>query len=208
NYLAQVDFDESLCLSLANAAKWTADMLDLLLRKLEALSEKSGIPIKLENDPAAANLETVFLRLAHMLKDNGVIRNIETAKYDKEHYVRRAPITPGVIWYKRTKANDRASVLLHLIAQVEDDHEREKKAAEAEGKMLAPSVSKCFIEKQTELVKKFPVEELYVEAEELVSKICPIEEKTLMGREIRMYITKTCRAMIVERKCFWQQYTE
>ncbi|CAA0813039.1 Unknown protein, partial [Striga hermonthica] len=210
NYLAQVSLDESLCFTLVNAAKWTVDMLDLLLRQLEDLCEKSGIPLKLENDPAAANLETVFLRLAHMLKDNGVISSIETPEYDKEHYVTCVSfeIADGVLCYQRTKASDRASALLQVMAQVDDDHEREKKAAEAEGKMLAPSISKRFIEKQIEVVKKFPVEELYVEAEKLVSKICPIEEKRLMGREIRLYITKTNRAMIVEIKGFWQQYVE
>ncbi|CAA0813041.1 Unknown protein, partial [Striga hermonthica] len=58
------------------------------------------------------------------------------------------------------------------------------------------------------MVKQFPIEKLYAEADELIHKFCPIYEKKVMLGEISVYIAKTSRSIVRERMSFWRRIDE
>ncbi|KAL6533350.1 hypothetical protein OROMI_027462 [Orobanche minor] len=53
-----------------------------------------------------------------------------------------------------------------------------------------------------------PVEELYLEVEELIAKISPIDNKRKMLRKVTDYIPSVVRSMIRARMEFWRRYKE
>ncbi|GFP94757.1 hypothetical protein PHJA_001620100 [Phtheirospermum japonicum] len=163
-------------------------MLDLLHKNLKAkaVSEKSGVPLTLTRSGSAAKLEAIHQNIVQMLRDNGLIGKPEDEEKvhddddDNESCDVLKEIDTGVrtlsqqrFYYDQTKAKDKAYVLLQEIEKLENDHEKDKKIAEAQQKSLDPAVSMKYIEKQFELVKALPVEELQEEIEELIAEICP-----------------------------------
>ncbi|GFQ07859.1 hypothetical protein PHJA_002929900 [Phtheirospermum japonicum] len=211
-YIVQVDDKVDLCLHIASNSHWTKWMLDLLHKNLKAkaVSEKSGVPLTLTRSGSAAKLEAIHQNIVQMLRDNGLIGKPEDEEKvhddddDNESCDVLKEIDTGRFYYDQTKAKDKAYVLLQEIEKLENDHEKDKKIAEAQQKSLDPAVSMKYIEKQFELVKALPVEELQEEIEELIAEICPRDAHQKMYEKARNYISNTCYAIISKRKEFWQ----
>ncbi|KAL6518649.1 hypothetical protein OROGR_019151 [Orobanche gracilis] len=105
-----------------------------------------------------------------------------------------------VFHYRNSKVKDKANGLLQEILEIETEHQKAKKSAE----LLDPFSSRKQIEKQIKLLKKLPVEELYLEVEELIAKISPIDNNRKMVRKARNFVTSIVRAMIRTRMEFWR----
>ncbi|GFP94775.1 hypothetical protein PHJA_001621900 [Phtheirospermum japonicum] len=209
-YAVQEQAKEDLCMLLIGAAFCTNRMLDLLHKSLKAVSEKSEVPSALKKSHSAAKLGVIYQNMTQMLIDSNLIGKPEEKVPDDdadaaaadESYDVLGEIDSGFFYYKKTKAKDKAYVLLQEIEKLEKHHEMDKKTAEAQKKALDPSISRGYIEKQIELVKMFPVEELQLEAAELIAEICPRDVHLNMFGKARQYISNTCAAMITKRKAF------
>ncbi|GFP94755.1 hypothetical protein PHJA_001619900 [Phtheirospermum japonicum] len=170
------------------------------------LITKSGVPLTLERSDSAAKLEVIDEKIDQMLRDNGfdwpnwrrTFPDDDNDDDDDKSYDVLEEIDTGLYYYRQTKAKEKAYVLLQEIEKLEKEHEKDKKTAED------PAVSSMkYIEKQVELVKALPVEELQEEVEELIAEICPRDVHLKMCRKARDYISSTCYAMISKRKEFW-----
>ncbi|KAL6577379.1 hypothetical protein OROMI_011655 [Orobanche minor] len=110
----------------------------------------------------------------------------------------------GVFHYRNSKVKDKANGLLQEILEIETKHQKPKKSDE----LLDHFSSRKQIEKQNKLLKKLSVEELYLEVEELIAKISPIDNDCKMVRKATNYISSIVRAMIRTRMEFWRRYKE
>ncbi|KAL6508286.1 hypothetical protein OROHE_021828 [Orobanche hederae] len=216
----RIQTTEEHCLSLSWAAEWTKKMLDLLHKNLKSVSEKLGVSLTLKRTNSAAKLEDVDLGIVKLISDSrdyGVVDDPkqETEVCDDQEQEMEVSnfadsdkiadeIDTGVFHYRNSKVKDKANGLLQEILEIETEHQKAKKSAE----LIDPFSSKKQIEKQIKLLKKLPVEELYLEVEELIAKISPIDNNRTMLVKAEDYISSIVCAMIRARMEFWRRYQE
>ncbi|CAA0813040.1 Unknown protein, partial [Striga hermonthica] len=208
DYMGKLGDDETLCMTLLSAAEWTVDLLNFLLRQLEALHK---IEPPLKKDPTVTKFHDVYLRFVQMMSENGMVDNSrDPSDYNEGGYVTSIAfeIDAGIFYYKQTKSSNEACDLIQRIVEIEKVHEPQKKASELEGKKLDPSISIKYIEHQIELVKQFPMEKLYSEAVYLIPKVCPRDKIRPMVCEAIDYVAKISGAMVKERVRFWREHPE
>ncbi|KAL6509639.1 hypothetical protein OROGR_022949 [Orobanche gracilis] len=218
--ILRIQTTEEHCIFLSCAAEWTKKMLDLLHKNLKSVSEKLGVSFTLKRSNSAAKLEDVDLGIVKLIsdgRDSGVVDDLEQEtevcddpeqETEVSHFADSDKIADeidtGVFHYRNSKIKDKANGLLQEILEIETEHQKAKKSAE----LLDPFYSKKQIKKQIKLLKKLPVEELYIEVEELIAKISPIGNNRKMLLKAKNYISSIVRAMIKTRMEFWRRYQE
>ncbi|KAL3653666.1 hypothetical protein CASFOL_003347 [Castilleja foliolosa] len=206
-YNSETNDKEELCSGISDCADLTKQLFDLLQKKLKAVYEELEIPWEVDNSSSAANLGIVDEKIFQTLIDRGLSGEPDE-KDPNVHYPNDSnvlnKIRIGYYRYGKTKAKDKAYPIMKDIEKLEKDHQMEEKMAKAQKTSLNPAISKKYLEKQIELVKKLPVNDLLHEVNELIGDIRSRDFHLKMYEEARELISKTCFAIIQKRKKFWQ----
>ncbi|KAL3653672.1 hypothetical protein CASFOL_003353 [Castilleja foliolosa] len=210
-YQSQMENKEHLCLSIFSSAEWTKRTLGFFQKKLKAVSEKSGVSWTLGKSSSAAKLEVIVEEIDQMVRGCDLLREDDDDYAfdddDDEAYDVLRNMESGLYYYKNTKAKDKAYALIREIEKLEKDCEMDMITAKAQNKSIDPAISKKCIEKQIELLKTLPVEELKHEIKELIAEIHPIHVHMKMFLKAKQSTYIICGAIIVKRKMFWQKYS-
>ncbi|KAL3653644.1 hypothetical protein CASFOL_003325 [Castilleja foliolosa] len=206
NYLSQMNRKEELCLTICSCAHWTRKMLHLLQNKLKPVYEELGVPLEHEE---YARFEVIDEKVKQKLRDCGLLHKPEekddvTYSDIPESRTVLDYADTGDFNYSQTKAKDKACNIIKDIEKLEKEHDKDKQTAEAQKNSIDPAVSKMYIEKQIELVKDLPVEDLLDEVEALIRDIHPRDEKYEKFDESRNYIYSTCAVIITKKNEYWQ----
>ncbi|KAL3653733.1 hypothetical protein CASFOL_003414 [Castilleja foliolosa] len=189
---------ENHCLSITLSAYWPRRMLGFLENKLKAaVSEGSGVSWTLEkSDSAAAELKRIDKEIAKRLNDAGLLGD----PGDTIQMTMMMMITMSISWIKlimgNTKAKDEAYVLFEGIESLEKDWLMHKETSDAHK-----------LERQIEIVKKFPVGKLQDEVEELIEKIPSREFFSMIFGKARDYIYNVSYSFIRKRQEFWKGFS-
>ncbi|CAH9085302.1 unnamed protein product [Cuscuta epithymum] len=198
------------CLHLASASHWAIRMLRLLRNNHQIVS-KGGLSSTLEKDKLEEQMEhlndlTSNLLFDHLISKPVVASDPGNDKEETDILPLAKEIRDGLYKYGITKFKDVTSHILKEIEQIEKEHMQEKKSAEAHKKQLDPIISKKHIEKQIMVVKKLPLNELYLECQKLVDEISPFDERNTLLSKAYKDTMSTLSDMIRVRFEFWLRY--
>ncbi|KAL3653665.1 hypothetical protein CASFOL_003346 [Castilleja foliolosa] len=171
-YLSETSDKEDLCLDIATCVNWTKCLLDLLLKNLKAVCKDSRVPLKLQKC-SVSRLDTLDKEITQKLRD---VKVIGPDQHDYSQYSTPTVLDTlrnGYYEFGKTKAKNKAFDIIKKIEKLENDHNMEKKIAEAQKSSIDPAVSKKYIEEQIEFVEDIPVDELLQEFNELIGNMRP-----------------------------------
>ncbi|KAL3653716.1 hypothetical protein CASFOL_003397 [Castilleja foliolosa] len=165
---------------------------------------KSGGSWTLEkSDSAAAQLKRIDKKIAESLRDAGLLGDPGDTYSDDDDSAATDnnvnildKIKTGRFRYRNTKAKDEAYVLFEGIENLEKDWLMHKETSEAHK-----------LERQIEIVKKFPVGKLQDEVEELIEKIPSREFFSMIFGKARDYIYNVSYSCIRKRQEFWKGFS-
>ncbi|KAL3653671.1 hypothetical protein CASFOL_003352 [Castilleja foliolosa] len=204
-YNSETNDKEELCSGISGCADLTKQLFDLLQKKTQG--SELGVSWRVDDSSSAAKLGIIDEKITRILIERGLCGEPDEKDpnlHDLDDDDVLETIHIGYYRWGKTKAKDTAYAIMEEIEELENDHNMEKKMAEEQNTTIDPAISKKYIEKQIELVKKLPVDDLLHEVNELIGDIRSRDFHYKMYKETREFISKTCFAIIQKRKKFWQ----
>ncbi|KAL3653643.1 hypothetical protein CASFOL_003324 [Castilleja foliolosa] len=183
DYHSETNDKEDLCLGIFTCVNWTKWLSIMFLKNLKAVCKESRVTVKLEKC-SVSRLETLDKQLFQKLiehkfvgppdekdQDRDAVDSEDSTTTDSYHVLKT--LRHGYYHYGKTKAKYKALDIIKNIEKIENDHDMDKKIAEAQKTSIDPAVSKNYLEKQIELVEELPVDELLYEFNELIGNMRP-----------------------------------